>query len=238
MRAPWLWLLGAACSSDQTITIRGYVGYSPLGGYISEGTVAIRDADGLSFDKADLSMDGFKVKAPVQQRIYAEIEAPDAAMASFTGATGTENMTLTDNELFSFPVSQLNELREEFAGCAGVDSDGGVVLGITVFDGINESDTGDPAKVTNATAMVTTADGTEFRACYRDAEGTAYDPEADATGNSGFFAIFGVPSGLQTLTVTYQPAPGESALTYADLYVPTGPDAVIPRYPQWIESPF
>jgi hypothetical protein len=240
----------AACKS-QEVVIRGQAEngrarpdvFWPL----PNGTVTIFDQDALQYASARTDARGtFRTVGPAAQTVFATVTGEGLATSSFTGVTGPVNggpliISLDedqDSPLYGVLLTDVDELREEFAGCPGADVANGIVFGEVRVIGITDPVTDEEPTVATAEVKVGGANEQELMACYLDDAGRIYDPEATVTGDSGRFAIFGVPSGLWTMSVTYSAFVESDVETFSTLYVPEGDVAVVPREPTWVEFPF
>jgi hypothetical protein len=241
----------AGCGSHE-INVQGRVEHArqrpdyfdPLAG----GTVRILDSDGVPYSTATTKENGFfRAKAPAPEQIFAEITADDLATSSFTGVTGDTNSGALvipidedgDSPLFGVLLTQVDEIRSQYAGCPGVDDPGGIVFGEVRVSGIIDPITDQEPLVGSAEVSVVGAtDDDTLTACYLDAAGDVYDPDAIVTGSSGQFAVFGVPSGRRSLSVAYSAVVDSQVVTYTDIWVPDADVAVVPRLPAWVEFPF
>jgi hypothetical protein len=207
---------------------------------LAGGTVEIRGEDAVVYDDATTTGDGsFTVLAPAGQTIYAGISGDGLAKASFTGVSGADpRMTVDSGLLFGVPLDDLDALRAQFDGCPGLDGAAGIVYGEVAVYGLEDPTTHLPPLVTTAVVTSISGEGTEHPACYLDADGGAWDPDAVATGQSGTFAIFGVEPGLHTLEVSYDTDFETGILSYSSVWVPDDPNGVAARFPAWVEFPF
>ena len=228
------WLMG--CQAEVTVSGRILRTRDTDEGLVG-GRIAILDADGAEYDSSPTGEDGvFAVLAPARQDIYAEISGDGLSTSSFTGASGTgKKLEIQDGDVYGVDLDEIDALRAQFAGCPGVDDTGGVAFGEIRIVNLSDPETGENPLVT--TAYVTSSvGGVEQSACYLDDDGALYDPEVDTTGNAGFFAVFGLPSGFVTLTVGYTIVEDEDILTYTQVWVPED-NGVVPRFPMWVEFP-
>lgn len=235
----------SGCGIDEVL-VRGYVdrqlpvrddGSWPL----SQGTVRIVDADGERYSETTTSRSGtFRaLPAPAGETIFAEITGEGLGTTSFTGVSGLEDrMEVLPGTLYGWDLDELADLRQTFAGCPGASAPGGVVLGEVRVFGLSDPETGEAPLVGTAEVSVVGLEGAEIAGCYYTADGRGHDPEATQTGDSGAFVIFGVPSGVYTLSVVYSVFEEGDLATYTVLWMPEGDDAVVPRIPTWVEFPF
>lgn len=231
-----LWLL-VACQGEIVVTGRVYEDLDAFGFPLAGGTIRLVDDAGEQIDEATTGpRGGFKLHSKPSVPLLAEVEAPDFARTSFTGVAGSETMRVADGQLYAVELRKVEAWRTLFAGCPGVGEPGAMVYGDVRLYNVTDEDGVSPT-VGLAWAAIEAADGTRFEACYLNELGDAWDPEATRTGATGRFAIFGVPSGLHTLEVG---ADATSELSYTTLWttwVPAGDDAVVPRFPVYIELP-
>ncbi|MBK7760829.1 MAG: hypothetical protein IPI35_31350 [Deltaproteobacteria bacterium] len=145
----------------------------------------------------------FEVLLPKGAYFYLELDGADWARTTWWGIAGQVDSTLPEDTLFVLSQADADALRARYAGCPGADGVGAFVYGEVRFYAPGyEPDPGQewPLAITAAATLV--GDGGEtLSACYLDAQGLAYDPEASWNGDSGQFAIFEVPTGFPTLTV-------------------------------------
>lgn len=218
-------------------------------GALPGASVALRDQDGALYDEALADDVGFfQVLAPRGQSIFAEISAEGFATTSFTGQSGldTDQPLVIDetgdeisgHTLYSVPLETLDAWRAQLAGCPGLEEGGRGLIGEVRVFGIENEETGEEPLVTTASVKVVSDSGVERAGCYLDDEGLAYDPNSSVTGLTGFFAVFGLDPGLHTAEITYTAFDSEQIVTYQGLYVPEAEDALVPRFPTWVEFPF
>lgn len=174
----------------------------------------------------------FTVLLPKGAYFYLDLDGDDWARTSWWGIAGQVDATLPEDSLFVLSQADADAVRARYAGCPGADGDGAFVYGEVRFYAPGyEPEAGQewPIAIT-ATATLVGEDGETLEACYLNAEGLAYDPEAKWNGDSGQFAIFEVPTGFPSLTVdilTVDPDTGkadEEPLTSqtVTIYAPEG----------------
>lgn len=233
-------LLLAACSSGE-VTIYGtlYESADADADALADGTIQIREDDGQAYGSAAHTdaLGEFSALAPGGATIFAEIGGrDDGVTASFTGTTGvgeTLEVNVDEHVLYAFSQEDLDVWRDLMDGCPGA-GEGGAVLGEVRMSELSQG--GEHPLVTTAWVEVEAANGEVWEGCYLDDEGTGWDPDAEWTGETGRFAVFGVPEGAYTLTVRYAISDDYHAASWTPLWVPE--DGVAPRFPAWVRWEF
>ncbi len=145
----------------------------------------------------------FEVLLPKGSYFYLELDGDDWARTTWWGIAGQVDATLPEDSLFVLSQADADAVRAKYAGCPGADGVGAFVYGEVRFYAPGyEPDPGQewPLAITAAVSLLGEG-GEALSACYLDALGLAYDPEARWNGDSGQFAIFELPTGFPTLTV-------------------------------------
>lgn len=190
--------------------------------------VSILDRERILYDKGETGADGsFEVLGPRGETIYAEIGGQGMVRAGFVGAVGQGPFDVPDGELFAWEVDRMDDLRARFGDC-GVP-DGPVIHGeIRLFGAGGPSDA--PLMPTGFARLLT--DGDPIEACYLDAVGETWEPEATLTGPTAQYAIFGVEPGIHTLQYGYylDDFPVEHAI---EVYVPD--QGIAAQFPAWVD---
>jgi len=228
-------LLAMGCTQDE-VRIRGKVTRSredkspPL----VDGLVTLRDADGQVYAQAVTDSNGdFRVEAPAGETVYLVTEGVGLVPASFAGVSGLQpTLRVERGTFYGFDEPELSEWELLFDGCPGVGEGGGIAVGEVRT--LRAADTEDHPLVTTAWAYLESEEQVVYEACYLDDAGQ-YDPEAELTGDTGVFAIFGVPQGTYSLVVGYHPFQEYSIIGYTSAWVPDG--GVVPQFPAWVEWP-
>lgn len=228
-------VVGGCTTLPDAVSVRGLVtathgSETPLSG----AEVAILDEQGAEYDRGTTSETGsFTAEAPAGMTIFAEVSASGFTTASFTGTSGVEPALYVERGvLHGMSDEAVGEWRTLFAGCEGSEA-GGFVVGVATLLGATELDSGEPVTVDTAYASVLTADGQTLQGCYLDAEGTLADPEAIVSGETGTFAVFGVPEGVHQLTVGYELGGSPVYEVTWPMWMPA--DGVVPRFPVELE---
>lgn len=200
-------------------------------------TVDLYDSGIQLYSTAQTDVDGrFELLAPAGTPIYFELHAPGFIPTGFSATTGLAAAEVPDGTLWLESEDDLGELEGLFSGCTNEDG-GGLVEGeIRYYAEGYEPDEGSEWPVAeDAWAVVYDLDGNASPACYLNAEGTAYDPEATIVGVSGRFAIFDAPAGPATLEVGYNVGGEPYWHTYYYIYIPE--DGVAPAWPAYVALP-
>lgn len=246
--APAALLLLAACGIGE-VRVNGVVTRNPdpKARPLEGAEVAILDDKGNEFDSTTTNASGgFSAAAPPGTTIFAQITNGDDVTASFTGISGLQpTLQVPRGNLWGVPQSLLDDWRTTFAGCPEIDQ-GGLVIGqVRIYfyadadgNGINDYLPEDLPIVTTATARLedpTSGSTDEHTVCYLDADTGLYDPEAEVTGDLGWFAIGGVDSGERILVIEYEIADGVFERAFLTVWTP--PSGVVARIPTYVEFP-
>lgn len=226
---PWL---VAACA-PATVRLEARVSASREDPVALPGArVVVRDhaferlVDGVTDADGRVALD-----VPAQAEIHVVVQADGAAPSAFRGETGAAPVfAVPDGTLWAVPEAEVAAWRARFAGCPGAEGASTLVVG-QLRVAIAIEDVGQAGIADQGFAYVSdVADPTLDRrdACYLDAEGEAWDPEADYAGPSGLFALFGVEGGPWALTLG-RFVTGGTAVGRRTLYVPE--DGVVSLHP-------
>lgn len=240
MRFLPLVLLLAACNPGQ-VRVTGHVDASPedKAPPLAGGTVTILDEGGERFDEATTDDNGwFRADAPKGQTIYALVSAPDYEVASFTGVSGLdERLQVSKGLLFGVSAADRAGWQDRFAGCEGMGSEG-LVIGRTMLFLPEVPEQERPvvsgARVRVESQSVPGEEGVRT-ACYLDDRGGAYDPEAEFTGDSGWFAVPDVGEGPHSLVIEIPLNDDLVSADFRQVWMPPG--GVVARFPLWVELP-
>ncbi|MEL6347603.1 MAG: carboxypeptidase-like regulatory domain-containing protein [Myxococcota bacterium] len=249
------WILMAGCLPETPPTlISGRVVSSRVGGSpIAGATVVVRDQFGGVHAEATTDNVGlFEADMPREQVIYVEVSSTQHVPTTFTAVAGTESLRVEDGQLWLRSVSQREDLFNEFASCDAIleieqgdtavtkvpDEEeimnGAVIEGeVRLFVAAGQDPDTLPA-VTTARLQAVTGNGTIYPACYLDDLGSS-DRTLERTGDTGRFAIFGVPNGVMTVESRYDYGAPTEQLDFVDVYVAEG--GVVPLYPMYVSMP-
>ena len=145
----------------------------------------------------------FEVLLPKGAYFYLELDGEDWARTASASAWLSTKSESSGKVESTWPAMPHQVVRAKYAGCPGADGVGAFVYGEVRFYAPGyEPNPGEewPIAITAAASLVGEG-GETLSACYLDAQGLAYDPDARWNGDSGQFAIFEVPTGFPTLTV-------------------------------------
>jgi hypothetical protein len=203
---------------------------------LPDAEVLLRDVSGKIYDRAAADAAGdFSVAAPSASDIVVEVRAEGYASVAFAGGTGEQDVfKVPDGLLYAFAESDLEDWEALFAGCPGI-GEGGAILGDIRFRELFEPGSDVHATTTDGFISVDMDDGTQLKACYLDDEGLVLDEGSETTGETGRFAIFGVPPGFGTMTVGYMYTPQSTIEERTVVYMPEG--GVSPWFPAWVSLP-
>jgi len=219
-------------------TVAAYLAADPEP--LQDGTVTIAEEDGAEYASTRTDSQGrFEVPAPAGDTIYALITSEGEAVVSFTGTSGFEpELAIPDDTFFAVPGWQREEWASTFAGCPGIGDRGLIVGQVHVF--LPGVEVGEDTIVNAARVRATLPDsdpleGEGWEACYLTAEGDAWDPEAERTGRSGWYAIPDLERGPYTLLVEVEFAEGLFSANLYRVWMP--PRGVAPRFPTLVDFP-
>jgi hypothetical protein len=232
----WLWLMACEQNSiPEFVQVSGTVFQDRYDtSEIAEGaTLRVLDLALEEIDEVETDEEGsFEAQARAGGPLFVELSAEGFVPTSFSGLAGVEDLSVPDHTLWLRSEEDRAELEGEFDGCEGSDEGGGLIEGeVRMF--LSTTDGDYSVVVTTAWAVAGDAEGNVYEACYLGEDGTI-DPDADMTGASGRFAIFGA-SGALTLQVGYSLADEPYYSVNYQIYVPEG--GVAPFYPAWVEPP-
>lgn len=228
--------LGLSACGPYDIWLRGHisddVGEKSLD--FDGALVEIREGTGPVVADTLTNRNGrFNVRVPRAERIFAVVSGDGFLPTSFTGASGVEPvLRVPDGTLFGVPESTAEQYMMLFDGCPAA-REGAFAVGRVRVENLADSDTGENPIVTTARVEWNVRDRETLDACYLNDEGTAYDPTATQTGQSGMYLVPNVAVGTGEIVVSYSTIVGaeEIGVTYP-VYMPE--DGVIARFPTWV----
>ena len=193
--------------------------------------VNIRNAETNPHDEVTTDQDGmFEVKVPSNSVYHLALSGTDIVPTAFSGIVGQSNVAIPEDELFVRSTAEMELLRSEFESCPNVDESGGVVEGIVRFK-LQNTDDESYLVAPLASVLAYTDQGVEFTACYLDDDGLSLE-DGEETGQTGRFAIFGVPQGPTTV-LFQQDIGGLSIENYGFVYMPE--NGLAPFYPAFVD---
>ena len=228
-------LLFLACIPESTL-ISGMVMDSQDAGTPAPGvTVTTLDGGGMEWATTTTDDSGtFVVDLPIYTLFYLEAAADGFVPTVFSGFAENEPLEVQDGSLWMRTPQEHDELAVTFGDCAAEAGEGGVIEGEVRMLVIQTPDLSELPLVTTASVLAYTADGTPYSACYLDDEGIS-SAEAFQTGETGRFAIFGVPDGLISLQVRYDYGGSEDQEDWYPIYMPD--NGTVPLWPALVSLP-
>lgn len=234
-----MWLLLLACADPLTaVVIEGKAldlpGISGLP--VPGAAIETRDGAGAPYDAVTADEKG-RFSAELRQSSAFTVTGSAAGFVptAFAGLAGLDSIAIPNGFFYLRSAEQLTTLREEHDACAAAASPGAVVEGeARLFINIDPDDYDTLPLITTAEITAEGADGAIYAACYFNDAGES-DAAATVTGDTGRFAIFGLPAGLTTVRSTYtigDEAQDETAFT---LWLEA--DGAAPLYPHFVASP-
>ena len=177
----------------------------------------------------------FSVMATRGAPLYLHLQAEGYVDTMIWGSTGQEDLKVERGVVWLQTPEAAAEVETLFAGCPGIGEGATIegelranVYGYDVVDG-------EWPLVAVGRVQVSTEDGTELSTCYLDDEGLAYNPDATETGQTGRFAIFGVPEG-RVQVHTEMGSDGQD-LSSQDYVGWMSEGSVLPLYPLYVPLP-
>lgn len=194
---PLLWL-APGCDS-RTVWVSGVVTAAPDAdaAVVAGATVRVRDWSTQVTDEGPTDAEGgFVLRATRGSALYLELEAAGYANTVLWGGTGLEDLTLDPGEVWMRGDTDALALEALFAGCPGAGEGGSTLEGelrahVPGYDVVD----GEWPLVAEGRVWATTEAGDEIPACYLDDEGLGWSEDAVVTGQTGRFALFGLPEG-------------------------------------------
>ncbi|MFT5682754.1 MAG: hypothetical protein ACI8RZ_003678 [Myxococcota bacterium] len=232
-----LTLLALGCISSST-TMSGAIMDGPDStAAVPDTAITIRSAGGSEWDAVTADATGsFEVTVPSHALFYLSAEAEGFRTTVFTGASDDAPVVVDDGTLWMRTEADIETLIADFGDCAAEESanGGGVIEGEIRLQVFESSEVNDFPIVTTAAVLAYTESGVPYTACYLDSEG---NPSIDAvsTGETGRFAVFGVPSGLISLQIRYDYGGPEEQEDWYPLYMPD--DGTVPMWPALVSMP-
>lgn len=233
---PALLLLTGCWTLPEEVRLTGVL-LDEYHGYGLEGaTVEVHDPLGEPWSQGTTGAEGaIDIGVPASSAFFVTFSADDSTVpTSFTGLAGSEDVVAEDGALFMRSAAELEALRAEFAACPRVDDAGPIIEGVVRPYLAVDQEPEELPTITTAWVTVYAADDTAYEACYLDDDGNSL-PDGDRTGNTGRFAVFGVPEGPLTVEVSYDVTDNFSMTSY--YIVRAAPGGVVPMYPAWVELP-
>ena len=193
--------------------------------------VSIRDARTDPHGDVTTDQDGlFEIEIPGSNVYHMVLSKDDSMPTTFSGIVGQSDVAIPADELFVRSQAEVVLLREEFSACPTAEEEGGIVEGVVRFKLQNTDD--ESFLVAPLTAItVFNAEGVEYPGCYLDDDGNSVE-EADNVGNTGRFAVFGVPEGPTTI-LFQQDIGGMLVDNYGYIYLPE--NGIAPFYPAFVD---
>ena len=230
-------LLTLACLPDSTLMTGAVMSAAEDGSPVPDTTVTIRTgASGSEWDTTVSDSSGaFEVEVPTHSLFYFAAQADGFAHTVFTGVAGDEPVEVVDGELWMRTDDDLQTLKTEFGDCAAGAVEGGVIEGeIRLMVISSEEDADTLPLVTTAAILAYSESGVPYTACYLDDEGVA-SADAAITGETGRFAIFGVPAGVISVQIRYDYGGPEEQEDWYQVYMPD--NGTVPMWPALVSMP-
>ena len=226
-------LLGCNPLPD-VIAMTGTVWDEPYeGGHAVAGAaIAVLDDGYAAFDDQAADADGaFTVDLPAGVPFFLTVSAEGFVPTAFSGTAGIYDFEAPAGYPWVASEAWMDELRADFSACPTVGAEGTVGAG-EVRGFVSDVAYDDLPLVLTATARAFASDGNEYAACYLDDEG-ASSADATETGDTGRFAIFGVPAGEVVVDVRYTDPGGTVPVELFRFVAPE--QGLVPLYPALVD---
>lgn len=227
----------AACGGlPDEVLLTGNVAAAPGASEgLSGASLTVYDEAGTVRGQAQADANGdFELLAPAGDVVFVDIEAEGYVAASFAGVVGVqEQQPVEAGAFYGISSDTYAEWEATFAGCPGLGEGGGASFGEVRISNLTEPDSDEHPTVATAVVTIDDGEGNFWEACYLDEDGLAYDPDAEWTGESGRFAVFGVPAGELRISVSYEVFDGNWSTEDYPVRVPEG--GVAPQFPLWTD---
>ena len=160
--------------------------------------VIIRNAASELHGEVTTDEDGmFEIEIPGSNAYHMVLQGEDSLPTAFSGIVGQSDVAIPADELFVRSDAEILSLRDEFSACPTASDEGAIIEGVVRFKLQNTDDQSFlVAPLTAVTAF--NQEGVEYTACYLDDDGVSVE-EQDDVGNTGRFAVFGIPEGPTTV---------------------------------------
>ena len=194
-------------------------------------TMTVLDDFGVEYDQTTTGEQGqYRVNAPSGQVVHVLSAADGYQTASFRGTSGMNpRLRIPRYLVHGVSDSERDLWTARLEGCESGEGEG-LIAGEVRIENLQSEETGEHPIVITAYVKLLDDLGEEVGTpCYLDALGEQYDAEADRTGESGQFAIMGVPEGLFLMEVGYDVVGDVDAISFFEVWVPAG--GVVPRFP-------
>ncbi len=234
-------LLLLACAPN-TALIEGIVYERPGNDQVPPlpgATVRMLDAaDGAELDWANTDAQGaFTAEVPHGTNLFVEITRDGLRPAFFAAVVGLEEVIIVEPyTLYGYEEADAADVEAAFADCPGGGGGAGLVLGEVRSYELATVISGEHPTIANAQVTLVSEGGDRWDACYYDADGAAYDPEAGVTGDAGQFVVPHVPAGQHGLEIVYDFGGGLIETQTYPVRVDEAP-TVSPWFPAWVGLP-
>jgi hypothetical protein len=236
-----IWLIFVGCS-EETVRLTGNVfeSHDLLSGPLEDGELAIVDFDGKPLATAETDANGaFEAVVPAGIAVFVEVTAEGFAVTAFPGVIGLDpEQEVEAHALYGVSDAERADWLGRFTGCPGADDDRAMVIGEMRIYGLQDPYTGESPTIGTGTVAVAQGEDVKASGCYLDEDGALYDPEAEVTGASGAFGVFGVGPGLHDLQIEGEVSTDLSTTQAYPLWVPDRPNVVSPWFPAWLPFAF
>ncbi len=225
-------LLILACDPMVTeVTMSGLVLDAPAnaGNAVADAIVTTLNGGGVLFDDTTTGDDGgFSVLVPAGAPFFVGVEKEGYVSTSFSGTAGVADFDAGTGYPWLATTDWVAEQRAAWSACASSSDDGVLVVGQALAVVTGGSDYTQWPPMPNASVVGRGSDGVAHEGCYEDDDGLAA-ASATGTGNTGMYAVFGLPAGEVVLEVTAPRGNGEDGTSLFQFVA--FEDGLVPVFP-------
>jgi hypothetical protein len=230
-------LILTACLPTSTTMTGAVMDAQTDGAPVPDAEITIRSPTGNQWDAAVADTTGtFEVTLPIHSIFYFSAAAEGFTTTVFTGVTDESPVEVPDGTLWMRSPDEIEALIQDFGDCGVEDSanGGGTIEGEIRMQVVENSATDSLPLVTTAAVLAYDESGVAYPGCYFDDDGVA-SADSSRTGETGRFAIFGVPSGIISLQIRYDYGGIDEQEDWYPLYMPD--NGTIPMWPTLVSMP-
>lgn len=229
-------VLFLACEeAATTINFSGTVQDAPgnAGKPVEGATVISQNREGEVVGEDETDADGaFSVPLDAGVSFFLTVSAEGYVSTSFSGLAGLSDYESEAGLPWLATTEWVDEQKARFAACPTAGDEGTFVTGQALQFIASVADASSWPQLADVTIEVLGSDGGTDAGCYLDDDQVSL-AEAEGTGSTGEFAVFGVPAGGINVTATMLRSNGEIG---TDVFEYAAPEAgLIPMFPTPLE---
>ncbi|GDX81187.1 hypothetical protein LBMAG42_29980 [Deltaproteobacteria bacterium] len=231
-----IWLLLLACDAEtSSIVFSGEVQDAPgnAGKPVEGAAVVAQNREGAVVGEDETDADGaFAVTVDAGVSFFLTVSAEGYVPTSFSGLAGLSDYTSEAGLPWLATTEWVEEQKARFAACPTAGEEGTFITGQTLQFIASVADASSWPQLADVSVEVLGSDGETDPGCYLDAEQVSL-ADGESTGETGEFAVFGVPPGGINVRATVQRSSGEAG---TDVFEYVAPESgLIPMFPTPLE---